>query len=270
MQNFSCLGWLKLLNYTFPGGRPAKPEINANLSPAWLAGAWAELGKDKKVKEWKWKLNVRDKKEKEMIEREENERSIEENWELLKWSTGYISENFEQWKEESRMQEIEIRRELDEWDKLKRKEKIEVLKLKWRQNKDQKNENGEVGLDGERAGAGGPPQPPQPPPKVQQLAECPLKTSKLVIAKLKAPEKEDNPKRKRQLTRKKFDVQQNKITSMFPKIAKTTKKEDNNPINDNQSLNEKKKIDDGLQHCTNSSTSMSVAQAEPSEYGKPT
>ena len=45
MSNFSCLGRLKLLNYTFPGGRPAKPEINANLSPAWLAGAWAELGK---------------------------------------------------------------------------------------------------------------------------------------------------------------------------------------------------------------------------------
>ena len=45
MSNFSCLGRLKLLNYTFPGGRPAKPEINANLSPAWLAGALAELGK---------------------------------------------------------------------------------------------------------------------------------------------------------------------------------------------------------------------------------
>ena len=28
----------------WPAGRPAKPEINANLSPAWLAGAWAELG----------------------------------------------------------------------------------------------------------------------------------------------------------------------------------------------------------------------------------
>ena len=27
-----------------PAGRPAKPEINANLSPAWLAGACAELG----------------------------------------------------------------------------------------------------------------------------------------------------------------------------------------------------------------------------------
>ena len=49
MQNFSCLGWLKLLNYTFPGGRPAKPEINANLSPAWSAGAWAELGKSRKI-----------------------------------------------------------------------------------------------------------------------------------------------------------------------------------------------------------------------------
>ena len=51
MQNFSCLGWLKLLNYTFPGGRPAKPEINANLSPAWSAGAWAELGKNSRMNE---------------------------------------------------------------------------------------------------------------------------------------------------------------------------------------------------------------------------
>ena len=50
MSNFSCLGRLKLLNYTFPGGRPAKPEINANLSPAWLAGAWAELGKSMEKK----------------------------------------------------------------------------------------------------------------------------------------------------------------------------------------------------------------------------
>ena len=31
-------GWL--------AGRPAKPEINANLSPALSAGAWAELGKN--------------------------------------------------------------------------------------------------------------------------------------------------------------------------------------------------------------------------------
>ena len=45
MQNFSFLGHLE---ETFPGGWPAgwpaKREINANLSPAWLAGAWAELG----------------------------------------------------------------------------------------------------------------------------------------------------------------------------------------------------------------------------------
>ena len=87
MSNFSCLGRLKLLNYTFPGGRlagwpagrpnlklmltsaqlgqlglglslakklfqagqPAKPDINANLSPAWISLAWAELGKNEKM-----------------------------------------------------------------------------------------------------------------------------------------------------------------------------------------------------------------------------
>ena len=37
-------------------GRLAKPEINANLSPAWLAGAWAELGKNW-VNKWKAGMN---------------------------------------------------------------------------------------------------------------------------------------------------------------------------------------------------------------------
>ena len=41
MQNFSCLGWLKLLNYTFPGGRPAdrlasRPNLKLMLTSAQL------------------------------------------------------------------------------------------------------------------------------------------------------------------------------------------------------------------------------------------
>ena len=50
MQNFS---FLVHLDDTFAGGwlagRPAKPEINANLNQAWLAGAWAELGKTQRI-----------------------------------------------------------------------------------------------------------------------------------------------------------------------------------------------------------------------------
>ena len=37
MQNFSCLGWLKLLNYTFPGGRLAgRPNLKLMLTSAQL------------------------------------------------------------------------------------------------------------------------------------------------------------------------------------------------------------------------------------------
>ena len=102
--------------------------------------------KEERTKEWRRKLNLRDRKEREMKERTEKERIIEENWELLKWSTGYISENMEQWREESRLQEMEARRELEEWDKLKRKEKIEKLKLRWRKNElpEKREKKGEV------------------------------------------------------------------------------------------------------------------------------
>ena len=52
MQNFSFLGGQEVGEKTFsgrpagwPAGWPAKPDINANLSPAWISLAWAELGK---------------------------------------------------------------------------------------------------------------------------------------------------------------------------------------------------------------------------------
>ena len=51
MQKFSFIAWLKLLNYTFPGGRLAgwpagRPNLKIMLTSAQLglAGAWAELG----------------------------------------------------------------------------------------------------------------------------------------------------------------------------------------------------------------------------------
>ena len=51
MQNFSFLGGQEVGEKTFSGrltgrlaGRLAKPDNNANLSPAWISLAWAELG----------------------------------------------------------------------------------------------------------------------------------------------------------------------------------------------------------------------------------
>ena len=53
MQNFSFLGGQEVgEKKLFQAGRPAKPDINANLSPAWISLAWAELGK----KEWQYLL----------------------------------------------------------------------------------------------------------------------------------------------------------------------------------------------------------------------
>ena len=44
MQNFSFLGGQEVGEKKTFSGRPAKPDINANLSPALISLAWAELG----------------------------------------------------------------------------------------------------------------------------------------------------------------------------------------------------------------------------------
>ena len=46
MQNFSFLGGQEVgeKNFFRLAGWPAKPDINANLSPALISLAWAELG----------------------------------------------------------------------------------------------------------------------------------------------------------------------------------------------------------------------------------
>ena len=53
----------------------------------------------------------------------------------MKWATGYITENQEEWQRERKEQEKEARKELEEWEKLKRFEKIESLRKKWREKK---------------------------------------------------------------------------------------------------------------------------------------
>ena len=61
-------------------------------------------------------------------------------WGMLRWITQYIKENEEKWEEELNEKLEKERKELEEWNKAKRFEKIEKLKEKWRRN-DRTGEN---------------------------------------------------------------------------------------------------------------------------------
>ena len=97
--------------------------------------------KEKKLKEWRQKVKEKDRKEQERKEKEKIDREIRENWEIVKWTTNYIGENNETWVKEREAQEHEAERELQEWRKMKRKEKIRKLQEKWRKEKEEKDIN---------------------------------------------------------------------------------------------------------------------------------
>ena len=80
--------------------------------------------KSKEVAEWRKKLRKKEEKEKQ----EEKERIISERWAIQKWITKFIDDNVENWEKEKLEREIENRKEIEHWNKLKRIEKINLLK----------------------------------------------------------------------------------------------------------------------------------------------
>ena len=46
----------------------------------------------------------------------------------MKWTSQFIEENSENWAKEREKQDNEAQKELDEWRKLRRMEKMEILK----------------------------------------------------------------------------------------------------------------------------------------------
>ena len=87
--------------------------------------------KSKEVAEWRKKLRKKEEKEKQ----EEKERIISERWAIQKWITKFIDDNVENWEKEKLEREIENRKEIEHWNKLKRIEKINLLKRKWAEEK---------------------------------------------------------------------------------------------------------------------------------------
>ena len=55
---------------------------------------------------------------------------------MMKWVTEYIKINQEKWDIERERKEAEVRKEIEAWEKMKRKEKIKLLQKKWRKEND--------------------------------------------------------------------------------------------------------------------------------------
>ena len=85
-----------------------------------------EEEKKKKTAEWRLKVRMKDRKEKLEIEKR-----VANHWAMINWVTNFIKENEEEWDLVRASKLKEANRELEEWKKLKRLEKIKLLQRKW-------------------------------------------------------------------------------------------------------------------------------------------
>merc|ERR1711954_240879 len=58
----------------------------------------------------------------------------------LRWVTKYIDENSEKWEREKVERENEVNKQLNDWDKKRRKEKIKILQEKWMLKRSEKQD----------------------------------------------------------------------------------------------------------------------------------
>ena len=61
-------------------------------------------------------------------ERFQRQKRLQEAWETLRWISKYVEENSELWEIEKLEREVERRKKIEEWEKLKRFERIEYLR----------------------------------------------------------------------------------------------------------------------------------------------
>ena len=74
-------------------------------------------------------------KEREKKERFEKIEKVKERWAMMRWVTEFIEENSERWEKERNMGLEKERKELLDWEKSSRFEKIKKLKEKWSKEK---------------------------------------------------------------------------------------------------------------------------------------
>ena len=82
-------------------------------------------------KEWKKKVKEKYKKEEERKNKIKKDKQLAESWEMLHWVNNHIKENSDIWEKERLDREEDNNREIEEWNKSRRLEKIKILKRKW-------------------------------------------------------------------------------------------------------------------------------------------
>ena len=92
--------------------------------------------KEKSLEEWRKKVKEKDKREKDKKERLEKQRLLGQRWAMKRWVTEFIRENEKNWELEKKEREKQYKLEIENWEKLKRKEKIKRLQEKWRKKDD--------------------------------------------------------------------------------------------------------------------------------------
>ena len=71
------------------------------------------------------------KKEEEKRIRKERKIMLEKKWEMVRWLSNYIEENTEIWEAEGIIRREKEKSDLQQWEKMKRFEKIEILKKRF-------------------------------------------------------------------------------------------------------------------------------------------
>ena len=103
---------------------------------------------NKKTAEWRKKLRMKERKEAERKEKEELEKRIANSWAMINWVTEFINEHEEEWDLVRASQIEEANRELEEWNKLRRLDKIKLLQRKWnKSNIEKETTEKEVGVE---------------------------------------------------------------------------------------------------------------------------
>ena len=92
--------------------------------------------KKNKIKEWRKKLQKKEEKEETKRRTLELQRKVSERWAMQKWVTKFIADHSDIWEKERIDKEKEVNKELEEWEKYKRFEKIKHLRQRWTSNPD--------------------------------------------------------------------------------------------------------------------------------------
>merc|ERR1711867_206687 len=88
------------------------------------------------------KVKEKHKKENEKKELLEKQKLLGEHWAMLKWVTSFIKEKEDSWEAERKEKEKKANEELENWNKMRRLDKIKYLKKKWEKETKEKETDG--------------------------------------------------------------------------------------------------------------------------------